>query len=418
MIIKNFSELAITQERKNVLEIIEAGLEALNYEKALEKIVFDFSKYKNIYLIGFGKGSAEIVKILSEKIDFNEGYVIDLVQPQNLSSKINFFQGTHPLPSQNNFEFTKKVIGRFENKLTSEDLVIVVICGGGSAMFVQPKDLEKYIKINQELLRSGADIYEMNIVRKHLDKVKGGGLLKFLYPAKVLALIVSDVPGNDLATIASGPISEDLTTKEDAWGIVQKYNLSLNFDDLIETPKDEKYFENVEHRIILSNLTALETMKQKAEKLNLTSEILTDNLKGEVREVAYYLLDKIINFDKNILLIGGETTVKVKGQGKGGRNQELVLWFLNGLAKKMINNEIVICSINSDGWDNTEFAGALGDKLSLEKAKNLQLNIANFLENNDSFSFFKKIGDGIITGKLPVNISDLICLYKSNEKFR
>ena len=412
MIIKNFSELAISQERKNVLEIIEAGLEALNYEKALEKIVFDFSKYKNIYLIGFGKGSAEIVKILSEKIDFNEGYVIDLVQPQNLSSKINFFQGTHPLPSQNNFEFTKKVIGRFENKLTSEDLVIVVICGGGSAMFVQTKDLEKYIKINQELLKSGADIYEMNIVRKHLDLVKGGGLAKILYPAKVLALIVSDVPGNDLATIASGPTSKDLTTKEDAWEIVQKYNLSLNFDDLIETPKDEKYFENVEHRIILSNLTALEAMKQKAEKLNLTSEILTDNLKGEVQEVAYYLFDKMINFDKNVLLIGGETTVKVKRQGKGGRNQELVLWFLKAIIEKMIDNEIVICSINSDGWDNTEFAGALGDKLSLEKAKNLQLNIANFLENNDSFSFFKKIGDGIITGKLPVNISDLICLYK------
>lgn len=413
MIIKNFSELALTERRRIVLELIEAGLRALNYEKALEKIDFDFLRYKNIYLIGFGKGSAEISKILSERINVIEGYVIDLIQPENLSSKIQFFQGTHPLPSHTNFEFTKKIIERFENKLMKEDLVIVIICGGGSAMLVQPKDLEKFIKVNQELLKSGANIYEMNIIRKHLDRVKGGGLAKILYPAKVLSLIVSDVPGNDLAIIASGPTVKDLSTKEEAWQIVQKFNLSINYEELQETSKDDLFFENVENRLILSNLTVLEAMKEKAAEFNLGAKILTDNLKGEVSEIVKLLLKEIENFEGNILLAGGETTVQVKGKGRGGRNQELVLWFLKyAYFENKINFNPLIISINSDGWDNTEFAGGIGDEIVIKKAQEMGLDIDEFLKNNDSFSFFEKLQQGIRTGRLPVNVADLILIMK------
>jgi glycerate 2-kinase len=346
MIIKNFKSLALNKERRIALEIVEAGLSALDYEKIdFEKYlsypnekpnklpessdrIFGqnsgkaFGQYSGIYLIGFGKGSSKIADILRKKIKFKEIYVIDV--------KGRYFKGTHPLPSRKNFLFTKKIIERFQGKLTKDDLVIVLVCGGGSAMLVYPKiDLKKYIQVNQELLKSGANIYEMNTIRKHLDLVKGGGLLKILYPAKVISFIFSDVPGNDLSFIASGPTVKDKTKIADALRIIKKYKLkSVKKEDLIETPKEEKYFKNVRNILALSNLTALKAMKEKAESLGLKAKILTDNLKGDVKDVAKFLFQEIKKSKEKILIAGGETTVKVKGKGKGGRNQELVLWFL------------------------------------------------------------------------------------------
>jgi glycerate 2-kinase len=449
MIIKNFKSLALNKERRIALEIVEAGLSALDYEKIdFEKYlsypnekpnklpessdrIFGqnsgkaFGQYSGIYLIGFGKGSSKIADILRKKIKFKEIYVIDV--------KGRYFKGTHPLPSRKNFLFTKKIIERFQGKLTKDDLVIVLVCGGGSAMLVYPKiDLKKYIQVNQELLKSGANIYEMNTIRKHLDLVKGGGLLKILYPAKVISFIFSDVPGNDLSFIASGPTVKDETKIGDALKIIEKYKLkSIRKEDLIETPKEKKYFKNVRNILALSNLTALKAMKEKAESLGLKAKILTDNLKGDVKDVAKFLFQEIKKSKEKILIAGGETTVKVKGKGKGGRNQELVLWFLKYTdlyGSKTDNKDnknprssaldprksaYVIISLNSDGWDNTEFAGAIGDKITLEKAEKLKLDIDKFLENNDSFHFFKKTKDGIITGRLPVNVADLIILCKS-----
>jgi glycerate 2-kinase len=478
MIIKNFKSLALSKERKIALEIVKTGLKALDYEK------IDFEKYipglgpdksgkhpgnksgghpgrllsntsgkyqgnlsgrnpdnKNIYLIGFGKGSSKIADILRKKIKFKEIYVIDV--------KGRYFKGTHPLPSRRNFLFTKKIIERFQGRLTKDDLVIVLVCGGGSAMLVHPKiSLKKYIQVNQELLKSGSNIYEMNTIRKHLDLVKGGGLLKILYPAKVISFIFSDVPGNDLSFIASGPTVKDKTKIADALKIIKKYKLkSVKKEDLIETPKEEKYFKNVKNILALSNLTALKAMKEKAESLGFRAKILTDNLKGDVKDVAKFLFQEIKKSKEKILIVGGETTVKAKGKGKGGRNQELVLWFLKllysdinrikipGFKPDISNklpgyqpdksgrhpgsksggypgNNFLIISLNSDGWDNTEFAGAIGDKMTLEKAEKLKLDIDKFLENNDSFHFFKKTKDGIITGRLPINVADLIILYR------
>jgi glycerate-2-kinase len=414
MIIKNFKSLALNKERKIALDIVEAGFSALDYEKIdfeqylyqheLARILTRNNTNKNIYLIGFGKGSAKIADILRKKIKFKEIYVIDV--------KGRYFIGTHPLPSRKNFLFTKKITERFQGKLTKDDLVIVLVCGGGSAMLVYPKiSFKKYIQINQELLKSGANIYEMNTIRKHLDLVKGGGLLKILYPAKVISFIFSDVPGNDLSFIASGPTVKDKTNIATALKMIKKYKLkSVKKEDLIETPKEEKYFKNVRNILALSNLTALKAMKEKAESLGLKAKILTDNLKGDVKDVAKFLFQEIKKSKEKILIAGGETTVKVKGKGKGGRNQELVLWFLKTLT--YADSNFLIISLNSDGWDNTEFAGAIGDKITLEKAEKLKLDIDKFLENNDSFHFFKKTKDGIITGRLPVNVADLIILCK------
>jgi glycerate-2-kinase len=484
MLIKNFKVLALNKERRIALEIVEAGLSALDYKKIdFEKYLnypnekpnklpessdriestritrpnnlpeykpnenqkFGsnsgnvFGQYSGIYLLGFGKGSAKISDILRKKVKFKEIYVIDVDFPKSLrevrtSPREIYFKGTHPLPSRKNFLFTKTIIERFQGKLTKDDLVIVLVCGGGSAMLVHPKiDLKKYIQVNQELLKSGANIYEMNTIRKHLDLVKGGGLLKILYPAKVISFIFSDVPGNDLSFIASGPTVKDKTKITDALSIIKKYKLkSVKKEDLIETPKEEKYFKNVSNILALSNLTALKSMKEKAESLGLKAKILTDNLKGDVKDVAKFLFQEIKKSKEKILIAGGETTVKVKGKGKGGRNQELVLWFLkymlpelndrinypnnqpneNEIFGKHSGNNFLIISLNSDGWDNTEFAGAIGDKITLEKAEKLKLDIDKFLENNDSFHFFKKTKDGIITGRLPVNVADLIILYR------
>jgi glycerate-2-kinase len=415
MIIKNFKSLALNKERKIALDIVEAGLSALDYEKIdfeqylyqheLARILTRNNTNKNIYLIGFGKGSAKIADILRKKIKFKEIYVIDV--------KGRYFKGTHPLPSRKNFLFTKKIIERFQGKLKKDDLVIVLVCGGGSAMLVYPNiPLKKYIQVNQELLKSGANIYEMNTIRKHLDLVKGGGLLKILYPAKIISFIFSDVPGNDLSFIASGPTVKDKTNIATALKIIKKYKLkSVKKEDLIETPKEEKYFKNVRNILALSNLTALKAMKEKAESLGLKAKILTDNLKGDVKDVAKFLFQEIKKSKEKILIAGGETTVKVKGKGKGGRNQELVLWFLKTLT--YADSNFLIVSLNSDGWDNTEFAGAIGDKITLEKAEKLKLDIDKFLENNDSFHFFKKTKDGIITGRLPINVADLILAWKT-----
>jgi len=388
-LIKNFDRLATTPERKIVLEIIEAALESIQPEKVLENFsVKDIEKHKNIYLIGFGKGSAKISGIIEKRLGekLTEGYVID-VTPDHFS-KINFTQGTHPLPSQENLDFTKKVVERFENKLTEEDLVIVVVTGGGSALFELPKSesLGELIYDDKKFIDSGKTIEEINVERKKLSKVKGGGLAKMLFPAKILGLVFSDVPGNELEAVASGPTVKGINCDED------------------------KYFKNVENILMLSNKTALSAMKKKAEDLGIDSQIYFDAVQGEAKVVGPELIKTAK--PSSILLAGGETTVKVTNeQGKGGRNQDLVLATLEN-----IDENTIIASFDSDGWDNTEFAGAIGDLSTLKKAKDLNLDPQKYLDENNSFEFFEKTGDGIQTGRLPNNVADLMIVLKTIPK--
>ena len=418
MFIKNFDQLAATPQRKIVLELIEEALSSIQSENIINNSIkldrdnfwikdknFDLSSFERVFLIGFGKGSAKNSKLIEEKLGdrLTAGHVID-TNPETFN-KIHFTQGTHPLPSQTNVDFVNDLLSKFKN-LTEKDLVIVVITGGGSALFESPNiSFEKLIAINEALLKSGANISEMNTVRKHLSKVKGGGLAKHLYPARVLGVIASDVPGNDLSVISSGPTVKDPTTIEDALSILKKYNINVPKDDLIETPKEDKYFEKVSNILILSNLTALETMKKKAQELGFKTEILSDKFQGEARNAGSDLVSKTA--PNSILLVGGETTVKVTGSGQGGRNQEVVLGALGNLDYKT-----AICSFDSDGWDNSPFAGALGDFKTLEKARELNLNPQEFLDNNNSLEFFQKTGDGIETGRLPSNVSDLMIVMK------
>jgi len=422
-LIKNFDALNKTPERKICLELIEAALSSIQPQNIIAKNfsrkdniltiqdkTIDLNRFEKVFLLGFGKGSAGLSKHIENILGnvLTKGFVIDL-QPESFS-KIEITIGTHPLPSENNLSFTKRVIEQLGN-LTVKDLVIVVIAGGGSSLFESPYkiSLEKLIEVNKSLLLSGATITEMNTVRKHLSMVKGGGLIKPLYPASIISVVASDVPGNDLSAIASGPTVKDETTKEDAIQVLRKFNLfdklKLSEDDFIETPKEDKYFESTSNILLVSNETALLAMRQKANELGLVSEIFSDKFQSEAKIAGKQLIDKT---SSGILLTGGETTVKVlHSNGKGGRNQELVL-----AALPYIDDKITIAAFDSDGWDNSPFAGAIGDLKTLENAKNLGLDPDKFLSEDNSFEFFEKVGDGIITDRLPSNVSDLTIVIK------
>ncbi|MCL4416043.1 MAG: DUF4147 domain-containing protein [Actinobacteria bacterium] len=421
--IKNYTDLAITKQRAVVLDLIETALASIQPQNVLEKNFglkgptlkildkkINLKDYERIFLIGFGKGSAGISKIVEEKLGkhLTKGFVIDTNKAD--FEKIDFTLGTHPLPSEENLNFTQKTIEQLSN-LTVNDLVLVVICGGGSVMFEKTHNisLKKLIEVNDALLHSGATISEMNTIRKHLSAVKGGGLIKHLFPAKIVSLLFSDVPGNDLSVIASGTTVMDKTTVNDALAIYNKYGLEklkLSENDFSETPKDENVFSTTENFLMLSNLTALNAMQNKAKELRINCEIYSDRFESEADLAGKALIEK--TKPHSLLITGGETTVKVANRnGVGGRNQEVVLSALYSLDEKT-----VIASFASDGFDNTSFAGGIGDIHTLEKAKKLGINPQEFLSANNSFNFFKNIQDGIFTDRLPSNVSDLIIVYK------
>src|SRR5258708_5092130 len=238
--IKNYDQLAKNDNRKVVLDLIEAAYTAIqpkhvfehNFSLDGEKLTlfdktFDLSKYDGIFLLGFGKGSAGNCKILEEKLGDRiiDGYDIDVVEDEHFK-KVHYTKGTHPLPSEQNIAFTKHAIEHLE-RTSEKDLVLIVTCGGGSVLFEAPNklSLSEITEVNKALLASGADITEMNAIRKHLSHVKGGGLAKILYPATVVNLIFSDVPGNDLSVIASGPLVKDKSTMTNVKKIITKYSL-------------------------------------------------------------------------------------------------------------------------------------------------------------------------------------------------
>lgn len=424
MFIRNSHKLATTPERKAVLKLVETALESIQPHEVFKNTIernrnvlkianheYDLDEFKRVFVLGFGKGAAGNTKLLENLIHdrITAGWVIDTEGEK--FKKIEFTKGTHPLPSDANFKFTKKIISKLTG-LTKKDLVLIVICGGGSAMLVAPHaiTLKQKIEVGRALLKSGANIKEMNIVRKHLSDVKGGGLAGILYPAKVATLIYSDVPGNDLSTIASGPTVHDGSTIEDAKHIIKKYGLEkelkLPEKAFVEKPKERKFYNNISNILVLSNETALRAMQRRAKELGYRAEIFSDRFQSDAKEAGHKLIRD--THPASILLVGGETTVHVgKKAGKGGRNQEVVLGALD-----RVGRDITICSFDSDGWDNSENAGAIGDWKTVEKAQSLGIKPKGFLETNSSFDFFEKTEDAIDTGRLPSNVSDLIIILR------
>jgi len=451
--IKNFKELATNPLREKALTIAEAGLNAIDIEKAVDSRIkvegdilelhhptyekkgdytswlwgmkINLKEFKRIFIVGIGKGSALASAVLAEKLGdkLTQGIAID-VGESNLQTyklkNLKTFVGTHPLPSGKNIKATKEIIKLVED-LKEDDLLINFICGGGSALAcASEKELEEAAVVFKELTANGADIKEMNIVRKHISEFKGGGFAKIAYPARVISLIVSDVIGNDMSTVASGPTVFDMTTKEEAENVLKKYlresaSRSALIRGLVETPKDQKYFKKVKNILFVCNNDAVLAMEEKAKEMELSSRIFSLSYSGEAKEALIKLIDEI--WPGGALLAAGETTVTLRGSkkiGKGSRNQEAALGLISNF-QFLISNKVVALALASDGHDNNEAAGAIVDFETVEKAKKLKLDPEKFLETHDSFHFFEKTGDLIFAEQKSFNVADLMIIIKEKQ---
>ncbi|MFZ3015904.1 MAG: DUF4147 domain-containing protein [Minisyncoccia bacterium] len=415
--IKNFNDLAITENRRLALEIAEVGFDSINSEKVILNSIklennilkinnesFDLSKFKKIKVVGFGKASCDgalaLEKVLGNKIE--EGAVIGLHKVS--CDYIQTFAGTHPRPSEANIEPGKKIL-EIVNKSDEDDLVIAIVSGGGSALLCSSE--EECIQgqnIYDNFLKTGKTINEMNNVRKHLSVLKGGGLAKIAYPATVIGLIFSDVPGDNFNEVASGPTYKDETTVVDIQKIIDENNLG-EFN-LVETPKEDKYFEKVHNFVLVSNKTAVEAMDKKAKELGFETNIVSTELYEEVDEA----LKKIFGAQKDntVVLAAGEPKLEVtKKGGSGGRN---LFMGLKALKMKLVDESSVFLSLASDGMDNSDSAGSVIDKVTSEKIEKLGLNLDDYIDRFDAYPVFQKSGDMIMTGATGSNVSDLMIL--------
>jgi glycerate 2-kinase len=423
--IKNFEQLATSPLRRQALIIAESGYAAINTKNAVENNflfdnktqllnvygqIFDLSRFKRIICVGFGKAALEAVATIQNTLKdrISCGYVIDLKDGVlgNITCKI----GTHPYPTLVNVQATKELMTMLEES-GEKDLVICVVSGGGSALLCYPHDMscETETAIISALTVKGATIQELNTVRKHISEVKGGRLAKIIYPATCISLIFSDVPGDDLGMVASGPTVKDETDNRLAQEILTKYNTlelcQMPSCKLLETPKEDKYFERIHNILFVSGQTAMAAMREKAEDLGFDVKVLTPAFTGEARVLGPEIV--LQNKPGQCLLGSGESTVKIIGIGKGGRNQEMALAAL----PKLTENQVLLC-LASDGHDNNEAAGAVVDESVLIKAETLMLESKTYLDNNDSFSFFEATGDLIFTGLTEANISDFFVCVK------
>lgn len=414
-LIKNFDQLAMDENRKLVLRIAEAGLKAINTENVILNSItlednllkiqgqeFNLNQFKKIKILGFGKASCDAVlaleKILGNKI--TQGVVIGL--DKITCDYVESFTGTHPRPSEANIEAGKKIYEVVHNS-TPDDLVIVVVSGGGSALLNYPENEHiQGTKLYDAFLECGQSRVELNTVWKHLSLFKGGGLAKIAYPATVVGLIFSDIPGNHFEDVASGPTYKDKTTIADAQKIINENKLG-SFE-LVETPKENKYFEKVYNFVLVSNETAVEEMRKKSEELGLSVRVVSSELFDTTEEVIKTLFSS--NSSDSVLLAAGEPRIEVKDKGgRGGRNLHLGLQAL-----KNIDENSVFISLASDGMDNSDVAGAIVDRHTRERTKELGLDINDYLSRFDSYNFFQQVGDTIITGRTGSNVSDLMIL--------
>lgn len=425
--IKNFDALAKTELRRIALRIAEKGLEEIDTSRAIRngvrvkngilfvhKKAFSLDHNKRFFFVGVGKcavdAAIELEEMLGERL--TGGIVLD-VKHTTLLKKIKAFQGTHPFPTEVNISATKEIVEMLD-ALNEEDLVLVVVSGGGSTLLCYPDDMgcAEEANIVKTLMEKGATIQEMNVIRKHTSLARGGNLARYAYPARVISLIFSDVPGDDIQFIASGPTVRDTTTIQDAEEILSKYDIlqtcGLESCGLLETPKEEIYFKRVENILFVSNQTALDAMKLEADLSRFSAKVCTSRLYGEAREVGLQILEKLRKESRHsILLFGGETTVTLRGKGVGGRNQEVALSVL-----PHINEGELILTLASDGRDNTDAAGAICDIITKKSAETLGLAPEKFLNESDSFHFFEQTKDGIFTGNTGSNVSDLIIAIK------
>ncbi|MAW97966.1 MAG: hypothetical protein CL571_03830 [Alphaproteobacteria bacterium] len=395
-----------------------------------------YSKINRVFPVCIGKASVDMAKKI-KKIFKVSNFKIEkgilIVNKENFSKVKGFtcFSSGHPIPNRNGLDasiFLENYLG----KLEKNDLVLIFISGGGSALAPYPVDgisLEEKIIINKILLESGANIKEINIVRKHLSKLKGGNLVKICNPAYVHSFILSDVIGDDLSSIASGMTTYDNSTFRDVKKILNKYKIWTKIPKNIknhinngekkkelETPgKNNQIFRKTNNTLIGSNNLCLNNMKNLCKKYNINSKIWFKNIDGDVKKISKKFSNNIkkIKYKTPVLLIsGGETTVKVNGKGKGGRNQEFALYFAIEMKKINPSKSFIILSAGTDGRDGpTNAAGGILNQGSLEKIKKKKVNLEKELLNNNSYQVLKKINSLVIIDGTNTNVADVQLIY-------
>lgn len=424
--IKNFDQLATTPNRKNALKIVEAGLDAIDTQEVIKNKIklegdilfvdgesFDLNKFKNIKVVGFGKSSCDAALALEEVLGsrIKMGAVVGLSKVD--AKYIETFAGTHPRPSEVNVPAGKKIFEIIKDS-DVDDLIIVLVSGGGSALLCYPEsEYTEGAKLYDAFLESGKTISEINTVRKHLSLLKGGGLAKASYPATVIGLIFSDVPGDIFENVASGATYKDETTIDDAKKIIIENNLG-DFD-LVETPKEDKYFEKVHNFVLVSNKTAVEAMAQKAQEFNFNTNIVSTNLYDEDEKAIKKIFSE--KEEGTVVLAAGEPKIVImKKGGKGGRNLHMGLEVVKDeMTNQKDRENSVFISFASDGMDNSDVAGAIVDKNTLNEIEKLGLNVDDYLDRFDSYTLFQKTNDMIITGPTGANVSDLMILLTKNN---
>jgi glycerate 2-kinase len=412
---------------------------AASYSDTVRR-AYESGHFRNLVLIGFGKAASLMSKAIEDNLgDLLAGGIIVTKYghsvPGSRRSKIITYEAGHPMPDENGLNAAKEIV-RLLNEADENTLVICLISGGGSALLVAPYrgiTLADKQEVTGMLLKAGADIYELNTVRKHISAVKGGRLAETAQPATMISLILSDVMGDRLDMIASGPTAPDKTTYHDAHNILQKYKLGGRLPSSVaeiigkgirglipETPKDDDpVFRRVSNIIIGSNKMATDAARKAAELLGYRTMVLSAELSGEAACVARDLARKAIDSkkglapgDKACLIAGGETTVTVRGNGKGGRNTELALVF--GIEIQGFPG-ITFLSAGTDGTDGpTDAAGAFVDGQTVAKAAEAGIDAGEYLKNNDTYTFFRRIGDLFITGPTGTNVMDIQIILLDN----
>ena len=393
--------------------------------------VIDLGNYQRVFVCGAGKGTAPMARAIEEFLGKNlfDGHITVKYDHRDKLRRIHLYEAAHPVPDQNTIKATRIMLGALKD-LHESDLVFILLTGGGSALLEDLPDtvsLHDLQAMSRILLESGANIHEINCVRKHISRVKGGQLARHLVPARQVTLALSDVIGDDLSVIASGPTSPDPSTFADAWRIIEKYKVvdrvpksirdqlsSGKNGKIPETPKPgDGIFKRVRNMVIGNNRLALSTAEKKARELGYNTIVLTSMIEGEAKELATFiaaLMKEVKYADRPVnkpacLLLGGEPTVRINGTGKGGRNQELSL----ALALEALDFDFVFVSCGSDGTDGpTDAAGAMVTHETLKRAARLNLKGTEYLENNDSYHFFESLGELIKTGPTRTNVMDLI----------
>ena len=425
--------------RDQITKLFHAALHAADPYEAVRlhtgKIlsVYEEEGFQKLVVIGLGKAASPMLKAtmddLGERV--KEGIIITKYGHADQtyeSDSIKVYEAGHPLPDENGVRGTEEVINLLK-EADRNTLVVCLISGGGSALLVSPYSgitLQEKQKATELLLKAGADIFELNTVRKHISEVKGGRLAEIAYPARVISLILSDVIGDRLDVIASGPTAPDKTSYRDAVRIIERYRLrdamprsimdtlARGIKGLVpEMPKESSpVFQRVENIIVGSNKKAIDAVRERAVTLGFETSVVSTEIQGEARFIGKWLAKKAMELkasrvsdDKICLISGGETTVTVRGKGTGGRNMELALSFAMEIEGK---SGITFLSAGTDGTDGpTDAAGAVVDGETVPKARALGMNPEEYLENNDSYHFFEKADGLFITGPTGTNVMDI-----------